>query len=222
MKDFDTEKTSLDEIAGASQLLQIENAGPVTAYIVYGDANVTLGNDKFTVMHEGVALRSARVFNDRFEVKDLQSEGLEVDRVEIPDGEARDKFLRKWIKAAVNNKNKLSPLLLIPLAACGGSGSDVTVEPPTDGPVALADAAALVASSATAISFSDGVTGAVADFLSNGAASVDLASVLGDDSDVNLTITDATGTVTATDLSVIGGSTTSTVTVANADRKSVV
>ena len=44
--------------------------------------------------------------------------------MDIPAGDARDAVLRKWAKAAKKNKKGLVPLLLLPLAACGGGGVD--------------------------------------------------------------------------------------------------
>ena len=48
--------------------------------------------------------------------------GLDFELVDIPAGDARDAFLRKWAKAAKKNKKGLVTLLLLPLAACGGGG----------------------------------------------------------------------------------------------------
>ena len=62
MKDFGTEKAPLHEKIGASHSLKIENSVPVTAYIVHADPKDTIGNAKYTVLHEGIELNSARVF----------------------------------------------------------------------------------------------------------------------------------------------------------------
>ena len=48
--------------------------------------------------------------------------GLDFELVDIPAGDARDAFLRKWATAAKKQKKGLVPLLLLPLAACGGGG----------------------------------------------------------------------------------------------------
>ena len=212
MKDFDAEQNSLSHVSDASGVHQLTAAGPVGAYVVHLNGASEPDGWQNTFSHNGRVLEFARVYEDGVEIDALTSQGSEVQAISIPVGVRRDKFLSNWLKAASKNKKGLSPLLLIPLAACGG-GSDDTSDStvPT-----LAEAVALVNSTTDAVSFANGIKGAISDLLTSGSVSADLTSVVGDDPDVTISVTDSTGTVTAANLSAIGGSTTGTVTVANA------
>ena len=66
--------------------------------------------------------------------------GLDFELVDIPGGDARDAFLRKWATAAKKHKKGLVPLLLLPLAACGGGGGVESLLTSYDGDVAGAKA----------------------------------------------------------------------------------
>ena len=109
------------------------------------------------MVHNGLELQSAGVFEDEAELKSYaKSRELELEPIEIPSGRGRDAFLKKWATAAKKkNKRGLIPFLLLPLAACGGGDDEPLLEAFSG---TIADAKALDTSKYTAdfdISVSD-------------------------------------------------------------------
>ncbi|MBD2549759.1 hypothetical protein H6G65_09215, partial [Microcystis elabens FACHB-917] len=82
--------------------------------------------------------------------------------------------------------------------------------------VSVAQGSNLGASISTSLAFSAGITDTLANLASGGIRTAALDAVLADDSDVVITISDASGTQQAADLSAVGSGTTGTVTVSNA------
>ena len=153
------------------------------------------------VLYQGADLAGARVYKDQAELaRIIRSSSVQVEKIEIPACKARDAFLKKWAKAAEKNKNGLIPLLLLPLAACGGGGGETVLES-YEGTIASATALTtsdlIKYSSSFSITVSDGPSvsaadlTAVADKTSGDVMSLNVTELTGSAEDVKLALENA-------------------------------
>ena len=97
------------------------------AYIVHTHATEALPIGVQSASYQGQDAAFIRVAVDDTELENYAvSAGNVVEVIELPDtAAARAKFLAQWArKIAQKNKAGFLPLLLLPLAACGGGGLD--------------------------------------------------------------------------------------------------
>ena len=236
MKDFASENKVQDANLEAGRPVELLDSGQsVKAYVVRAD-NVAEFHLGAAVESGGVHLKSAGVFEDEAAlVAAAAAAGAELEVVDIPAGDARDAVLRKWAKAAKKNKKGLVPLLLLPLAACGGGGVDSLLTSydgdvagakavdatnyTSDFTISVSDAGAVAASELTEVAgkTTGDVTSASVTSVSGTAAEVQAA--LDDAQLVSLGAVDATvsdaGAVAATVLTNLAGATTGDITSAS-------
>ena len=138
-----------------------------------------------SVYFRGQFLQAVRVIESeaRFADFNVSNSGF-IQEVDVPGGNSRDAFLKKWVKAAKKNKKGLMPILLLPLAACGGGETPVLES--YDGTIAGAKALDLTKYAST-------FTVKVSD-----SGSVDAA-------DLNSIATNTTGKVTSASVTAVAG-----------------
>jgi len=133
MKDFNNTAINLAQNIVAIDALVQTSASK--AYIVHTHAAETLPIGVHNASYQGQGAEFIRVAVDDAELENYAaSAGSIVEVVDLPGTPAaRAKFVAQWAKKiAKKNKNTLLPLLLLPLAACGGGGSKTpTLETPT-------------------------------------------------------------------------------------------
>ena len=125
MKDFNNTTANVGQKIVAIDALVQTSASK--AYIVGAAPGQELPVGVQNASYQGQDAASIRVAVDDAELENyVASAGSVVEVVELPDtAAARAKLLAEWAKK-IGKKNKagLLPLLLLPLAACGGGGSD--------------------------------------------------------------------------------------------------
>ena len=125
MKDFNNTAVNLAQnIVAIDELVQTSAS---KAYIIDAAPGQELPVGVQNASYQGQDAASIRVAVDDAELENyVASVGSVVEVVELPDSAAaRAKLLAEWAKKiAKKNKAGLLPLLLLPLAACGGGGSD--------------------------------------------------------------------------------------------------
>ncbi|WP_139816300.1 beta strand repeat-containing protein, partial [Planktotalea arctica] len=129
MKDFNNSASN----AGLSIVAidALVNTSASKAYIIENHAADVLPIGVQSASYQGQDAAFIRVAVDDAELEAYAaSSGGAIEVVELPDtAAARAKFLAQWAKkAATKNKNALLPLLLLPLAACGVSDTDLSLE----------------------------------------------------------------------------------------------
>ena len=151
------------------------------------------------VLYRGTALNRACVYKDQAELaRIVGASAAHIEKISIPAGKARDAFLKKWVKAAGKNKNGLMPLLLLPLAACGGGETVVeSYESTIASAIALTTSDLTKYSSSFSITVSDGPSASAADLTavagktSGKVTSVNVTEVTGPAEDVKVTLENA-------------------------------
>jgi len=130
MKDFVAQTAQQGNKMNNQANLEINLSGDtVTAYVLRVEAPDGISAPLSEVSFNGQPMKSARVFEDEAALGAALASGAgSYDEIEVPSGDARDAFLKKWAKAASKNKKGLASVLLLPLAACGGGG-DAVVAP---------------------------------------------------------------------------------------------
>ncbi|XXK34583.1 hypothetical protein ACMAY8_18380 [Rhodobacteraceae bacterium nBUS_22] len=113
------------ELSTVGCSFSVSQNGPSVNAIILSVPNDHPNGDHFApVEYCGDTLAGARVLTDDADIVGVaQNSGFEYEVVRIPAGDARDAFIRKWAEAAKRNKKGLLPVLLLPLAACGGGSS---------------------------------------------------------------------------------------------------
>ena len=126
MKDFVEQTAEQGKKMNNQANLEINLSGDtVTAYVLRVEAPEGISAPLSEVSFNGKPMKSARVFKDQAALGAALAAGVgPLEEVDVPVGDARDAFLKKWAKAAAKNKKGLASVLLLPLAACGG-GSEV-------------------------------------------------------------------------------------------------
>ena len=125
MKDFNNTAANVGQLIVAIDAIVQTSASK--AYIVHSNAAQALPIGVQNASYLGQDAASIRVAVDDAELENyVASAGSFVEVVELPGSPAaRAALIAKWAKKiAKKNKNALLPLLLLPLAACGGSDSD--------------------------------------------------------------------------------------------------
>ena len=124
MKDFVAQNERQGTKMNNKVNLEIDLSGDtVTAYVLRAGVPDGISAPLSEVRFNGKPMGSARVFEDEVALSAALASGAgSYDEIEVPAGDARDAFLRKWAKAAAKNKKGLASVLLLPLAACGGGG----------------------------------------------------------------------------------------------------
>ncbi|MDC0869447.1 hypothetical protein OAP82_10510, partial [Paracoccaceae bacterium] len=188
MKDFGKPVVGEDLGSRRGKSVELRSKGKaIDAFVLYCSGPEGFASPADSVTYDGKPLLSARVFSDSEEVFAFaESVGSKLERLQIPLGSGRAKFLKRWEKAGRKNKKGLAAVLMLPLAACGGGSGDDT-------------------STGTG----DVTSGTIADLI----AAVNASTITSTEA---VSVTDATGTIAASNLSVVGGATTGAVTVSNA------
>ncbi|MCH1425175.1 MAG: hypothetical protein L7V15_08775, partial [Burkholderiales bacterium] len=187
MKDFNEDKKAQgNEMNKMSNLEITKSNSSQKAYVAYVKGSEDLAVDVISVGYEGAALSGVFVLSSDGAFETLPSSfSGELQEVEVPGGNSRDAFLKKWGKAAKKNKKGLMPILLLPLAACGGGGETPVLES-YEGTIAGAKALDLTKYAST-------FTVKVSD-----SGSVDAA-------DLNSIATNTTGKVTSASVTAVAG-----------------
>ncbi|MDC1446327.1 Ig-like domain-containing protein, partial [Amylibacter sp.] len=125
-------KVSVEEVSIiAPKIYELSGSAETsTAYVVMSKSFDDIPLELSCAKYDNTDLLSARVVADENQLEAFVAAGnFAIETIEIPAGEDREIFLKKWAKAAKKRKVNLLPLLLLPLAACSGSG-DVDVDHP--------------------------------------------------------------------------------------------
>ena len=207
MKDFETQSSQVS-VSGKLDPVELRpDVSAVGAFLLHTSSPERIRPSVGPVSHGGVVLRSARVFRNEGELaRFAKSSGGEIEAIELPVGSARDKLLEKWVSKVKKNKKGVASILLLPLAACGGSGSNTdnaTVDTPVISAVELNNLDSNTSGTVDAATVAT-LTGAAADV--NTAYASGGISNLGDEA---VTLTDTS--LAASVLNTLDGNTSGTV-----------
>ncbi|MBT6545456.1 MAG: hypothetical protein HOL77_15535, partial [Rhodobacteraceae bacterium] len=128
MKDFTLDNHAISKNAAEHTVFELGSRDRIVPGFVLHVGNIKdLPFPISNVSYDGVQLQAAGVFETEEALHAFASDGgLTLKGVDVPAAEGRDAFMRKWAKKTRKNKKGLIPVLLLPLAACGGGEDPIS------------------------------------------------------------------------------------------------